>query len=85
MRRFVTDLQTQVIPNPAGYGRTLRMLIDVDMNAVSDYVMFEGKGDEPWPHKVLEEMLEAFMLEARKEQAIQEMLSARNRRKGQGE
>lgn len=77
-RKFVTKLESAMMPNQEGSGRTLRIVIEVDMNAVRDYVMFDGKGsDMPWTGKVIEEMLGALAEIARHESIVHAMLARR--------
>jgi hypothetical protein len=76
-RRFVTASEVVQIPNPAGFGRTLRIVVDIDMNAVYEYVMYEGRDGAPWPQKVLGEILSTFADVAHTEETIRAWLDLR--------
>lgn len=59
-RQFVSNVTRMTIPNTgAPYGRIERFVIDVDMNAVREYVM-TGQGAEPWPDAVFGEILDSL-------------------------
>ena len=65
MSRFVTHIEAAYLPKLDG-GRTIRVVFDLDVTAIHDYIMFDAKDSaDPWPVGVMRELMDTLMEEFR--------------------
>jgi len=84
--KLVRAFQATEHPKPGEYGgRITRFTIDVDIDAVHDYIFYESKAkDEPWPVAVVDEIIEQMTEWAGGEEFVARLAAERGQKQAAG-